>query len=190
MCKEARYLDSSWTQKGSFDCNTLLKCQGNCRFWKRLIIGDDKWIVYKNVKHKLFWSRHEPLPQMTSKAELPSKEGFALRIVGLWFFELPSRNRTTNPKEFSRQWDSLCVSLIQKHSELLIRKEVVSYQRNARPQISLLVSVAMSRIRNYWSLDVMCYLTEVSDFHLFHSLQNSLNGVRLSSDEAVNQYLL
>ena len=42
-------------------------------FLKRLITGDEKWIVYNNVVQKLSWSKRDEPRQITSKAELHQK---------------------------------------------------------------------------------------------------------------------
>ena len=39
-------------------------------FLKRLITGDEKWIVYNNVVRKRSWSRHDDSFQTTSKADI------------------------------------------------------------------------------------------------------------------------
>ena len=39
-------------------------------FFKRIITGDEKWIVYNNVVQKRAWSKRDEPPQTTSRAEM------------------------------------------------------------------------------------------------------------------------
>lgn len=45
----------------------LLKRQENDPFLKRIITGDEKWVVYNNVKRKRSWSKKDEPAQSTSK---------------------------------------------------------------------------------------------------------------------------
>lgn len=38
-------------------CDSLLKRNKEVRFLKRLITGDEKWILYNNIKWKRSWSK-------------------------------------------------------------------------------------------------------------------------------------
>ncbi|XP_026825440.1 histone-lysine N-methyltransferase SETMAR-like, partial [Ooceraea biroi] len=53
-------------------CDSLLKRKENEPFLKRIITGDEKWIVYDNVKRKRSWSRQDEPAQSTSKADRTS----------------------------------------------------------------------------------------------------------------------
>ncbi|XP_029679587.1 histone-lysine N-methyltransferase SETMAR-like [Formica exsecta] len=122
-------------------CDMLMKREENDPFLKRMITGDEKWIVYNNVERKRSWSRRDDSPQMTSKAELHQRKV----MLSVWwdcfwgvvFFEFLLRNRTTNSDVYCRQLDSLNESVIQKRPELVNRKGVVFHQDNARPHTSL-----------------------------------------------------
>jgi len=58
-----------------------MKREENDPFLKRMITGDEKWIVYNNVKRKQSWSRRGDSPQTTSKAELHQRK-VMLSVVG------------------------------------------------------------------------------------------------------------
>ena len=49
-------------------CNLLKKRNENDPFLKRPITGDEKWVVYNNIKWKKSWSRPRELARTTSKA--------------------------------------------------------------------------------------------------------------------------
>ena len=47
-----------------------------------MITGDEKWIVYSNIKRKRSWGSPSSAPKASPKAGLHSK-GFAVNMVGL-----------------------------------------------------------------------------------------------------------
>jgi len=55
-------------------CDLLLKRQENDPFLKRIITGDEKWVVYNNVKRKRSWSKKDEPAQSTSKADIHQKK--------------------------------------------------------------------------------------------------------------------
>jgi len=56
-------------------CNQLIKREENDPFLKRMITGDEKWIVYNNVSRKRSWSRREvgEAPEKQAKTEIHQK---------------------------------------------------------------------------------------------------------------------
>jgi len=122
-------------------CDLLLKRQENDPFLKRIITGDEKWVVYNNVKRKRSWSKKDEPAQSTSKADIHQKKV----MLSVWwdfkgivfFFELLPDNTTINSEVYCHQLDKLNDSLKQKRLELINRKGVVFHQDNARPHTSL-----------------------------------------------------
>lgn len=55
-------------------CDSLLKRHENDPFLKRIITGDEKWVVYNNVKRKRSWSRKDEPAQSISKANIHQKK--------------------------------------------------------------------------------------------------------------------
>ena len=43
------------------DCDTLIRCERNDPFLKRIVTGDENWVVYNNVKRKRSWSKKDEL---------------------------------------------------------------------------------------------------------------------------------
>ena len=64
-------------------CDLLKKRNENDPFLKRLITGDEKWVVYNNIKRKRSWSRPREPTQTTNKSWYSSKEGFVISLMGL-----------------------------------------------------------------------------------------------------------
>ena len=64
------------------DCDTLIRRQRNEPFLKCIVTGDEKRVVYNNIKHKRSWSKkHEPA-QTTSKPDIYQKKANVIRLVG------------------------------------------------------------------------------------------------------------
>lgn len=55
-------------------CDSLLKRHENDPFLKRIITGDEKWVVYNNVKRKRSWSKKDEPAQTISKADIHQKK--------------------------------------------------------------------------------------------------------------------
>ena len=55
-------------------CDLHLKRNEFDPFLKRIITGDEKWIVYNNAVRKRSWFKRDESPQTTSKAELHQKK--------------------------------------------------------------------------------------------------------------------
>ena len=54
--------------------NSLLKRNETDPFLKRIITGDEKWVVYDNVVRKRSWSKRDEPAQTTSKADIHQKK--------------------------------------------------------------------------------------------------------------------
>ncbi|CAK9827264.1 Histone-lysine N-methyltransferase SETMAR [Anthophora retusa] len=175
-------------------CDTLIKRQKNDPFLKRVITGDEKWIVYNNMVRKRSWSQRNAPPQTRSKPEIHQRKVMLSvwwDFKGVVFFELLPRNQTINSDVYCRQLDSLKESIKQKRPELVNRNGVVFHHDNARPHTSLVTRQKLIELG--WDvLPHPPYSPDLapSDFHLFRALQNSLRGITFNSDEAVNQHLV
>ena len=155
--------------------------------------GDEKWILYSNVEWKRLWGkRNEPLPT-TSKAGLHPKK-VMLSIwwdwKGVLYYELLSENQTINSSKYCSQLAQMKAVLDKKRPELVNRKLIIFHQDNARPHVSLMTRQKLLQlawevlIHPQYSPDIAC-----SDFHLFQSLQNSLNGKNFNSLEDCKRHL-
>ncbi|KAG5338018.1 SETMR methyltransferase, partial [Acromyrmex heyeri] len=88
----------------------------------------------------------------------------------------------------------LCVCEIttsnwRKRLELINRKGVVFHHDNARPHISLITRQKLRKLG--WEVLMHPYSSDIalSAYHLFRSLQNSHNGVKLASKQACENHL-
>ncbi|KAG6795545.1 Ammar1 transposase [Apis mellifera caucasica] len=108
-------------------CDLLKKRNENDPFLKRLITGDEKWVVYNNIKRKRSWSRPRE-PAQTSKAGIHQKK--VLLSVwwdykGIVYFELLPLNQTINSVVYIEQLTKLNNAVEEKRPELINRKGVV-----------------------------------------------------------------
>ena len=55
-------------------CDSLLKRNETDPFLKRIITGDEEWVVYDNVVRKRSWSKRDEPAQSTSKADIHQKK--------------------------------------------------------------------------------------------------------------------
>ncbi|KAG6801834.1 Ammar1 transposase [Apis mellifera caucasica] len=140
------------------NCDLLKKRNENDPFLKRLITGDEKCVVYNNIKRKRSWSRpHEPA-QTTSKAGIHQKK--VLLSVwwdykGIVYFELLPPNRTINSVVYIEQLTKLNNAVEEKRPELTNRKDIVFHHDNARPHL-------WSLDKNYWSLvGMFCHIHHI-----------------------------
>ena len=51
-------------------CDSLLKCNKNVPFLKQIVTGDEKWVLYNNVKQKIAWGKRNEAPPTSSKLSL------------------------------------------------------------------------------------------------------------------------
>ncbi|GFX61068.1 histone-lysine N-methyltransferase SETMAR [Trichonephila clavipes] len=96
----------------------------------------------------------------------------------------------TKKKVYCHQLDKLNDALQQKRSELINRKGVVFPQDNARPHTSLVTLQKLLQLE--WdTMPHPPYSTDLapSDYYLFRSLQNFLDGKTFTSNEEVKNHL-
>ena len=161
-------------------CDSLLKCNKNIPFFKQTVTGNEKWILYHNVKWKRSWGRRNKPPSATPKAGL-HPEKVMLYIwwdwKGVLYYELLLENQTINSNKYCSQLDQLKAALDEKRPELVNRKRIIFHQDNARLHVSLMTKQKILQLG--WEVLIHpSYSPDItpSDFHLFRSLQNSLNG--------------
>jgi histone-lysine N-methyltransferase SETMAR len=144
---------------------------------KRLITGDEKWIVYNNVERRRSWTKRGEPAKTIPKAEIHQKKV----MLSLWWdykgivlFELLPRNETIHSDRYCGQLEKLAHSIQKERPELANRKGVVIQHDNARPHTSLATRQKLLSLG--WDvLPHPPYSPDLapSDFHLFRSLQNS-----------------
>ena len=142
---------------------------------------------------KRSWSKRGEPPSTTPKAGLHPKK-VMLCIWWNWkeivYYELLSNNETIDSDKYCSQLDKLKVEITKKCPELINRKGVVFHHDNARPHTSLQTRQKLLALG--WDvLPHPPYSPDIapSDYHLFRSLQNSINGLNFASLELLKNYL-
>ena len=155
--------------------------------WQWNNCGDEKWRLYNNVEQKRSSDNwNETLPT-TSKASLHPK----MVMLCIWwnrkrilYYELLLENQKINSNKYCSQLDQLKAALNKKCPASVNRKHIIFHQDNKRPHISLMTRQKLLElgwevlIHPMYSPDIVPL-----DFHLFWSLQNSLNGKKFNSLE-------
>ena len=110
---------------------------------------------------------------------------------GVVFFELFPRNQTINSDVYCRQLNKFNTAVKGKRPDFVNRKGLIFHHDNATPHISLAIRQKLLKLA--W--EVMLhppYSPDLvpSDYYLFRSLQNSLNGKTFIDNEAVKSHLV
>ena len=155
--------------------------------------GDEKWIQYNNVEQKRLWGKRNEPPSTSPKAGLHPKK-VMLCIwwdwKGVLYDELLPENQTINSNEYCSQLDQLKAALDEKRPELVNRKRIIFHQDNTRLHVSLMTRQKLLQLG--WEVLIhLPYSPDIAplDFHLFRSLQNSLNGKNVNSVEDCKRHL-
>ena len=130
-----------------------------------------------------------------TKGRSSSKEGDVLCISWDWkgvlYYELLPEDQTINSNKYCFQLDQLKAALYEKHAELVNRKRII-FIRITQDHMFLWWpgKNCYSLAGKFWF--VCCIQPDVapSDFHLFRSLQNFLNGKSFNSLEHCKRHLV
>ena len=102
----------------------------------------------------------------------------------------PSGKPNDNSNRYCSQLDHLKAALDEKHPELINRKRIISHQDTARWHVSLKTRQKLLQLG--WEVLIhLLYSPAIapSGFHLYQSLQNSLNGKNFNSLEDCKRHL-
>ena len=161
-------------------------------FLQQIVTGDEKWILYNNVGRKRLWGKQNEPPPTTPKAGLHPKKVMCIwwDWKGVLYYELLPENQTINSNKYCSQLDQLKAALDKKRPELVNRKRIIFHQDNARLHVSLMTRQKLLQLG--WEVLIHPpYSPDIatSDFHLFQSLQTSLNGKNVNSLEDCKRHL-
>ena len=96
---------------------------------------------------------------------------------GVLYFELLNHNETITAKLYSQQLSPLKAALVETRPVLINRKGALLLHDNARPHVAKITAGKISEL-NCEVLPHPPYSPDLapSDYHLFRSLQNYLDG--------------
>lgn len=180
------------TKRISF-CDMLKKRNEIDPFLSRIVTGDEKWVLYENVDRQRSWGPRGEPPPTTPKAGLHPRKV----LLSIWwdrkgviYYELLPEGKTIDSKVYCQQLTKLNLAIKNKRPELANRRGVMFHHDNATPHTSLKTRNKLLRLG--WDvLPHPPYSPDLapSDYHLFRSLQNSLNGKSFAHVEAIKLHL-
>ena len=106
------------------------------------------------------------------------------------YYELLPENQMINSNKYCSQLDQLKAALDKKCLKWINRPRIIFHQGNARLHVSLMPRQKLLQLG--WEVLIHPpYSPDIapSDFHLFRSLQNSLNGKSFNSLEDCRRHL-
>ncbi|XP_025265532.1 histone-lysine N-methyltransferase SETMAR-like [Camponotus floridanus] len=162
-------------------------------FLDRLVTGDEKWVLYTNVKRKRTWKEANKPADSIAKAELHPKKV----LLSVWwdcqgviYFELLPVGQTIDSIKYCQQLTKLDAAMKEKRPSLVNRKGVIFHHDNARPHTSKMTLDKLKQLK--WEILLHPpYSPDIapSHYHLFRSLQNDLNGKNFDSVEAIKNHI-
>lgn len=88
-------------------CDSLIKCNENDLFFKRIVTGDEKWVIYNNMVRKRSWGKRSEKLLTTPKPGLhPEKVMLCIwDWKGVIYYELLPKNVRLNSNKYCAQLD-------------------------------------------------------------------------------------
>ncbi|GFV83075.1 histone-lysine N-methyltransferase SETMAR [Trichonephila clavipes] len=147
-------------------------------FLDKLITGDEKWILYENIKRQKSYCKPG-----TSSATVPKPSIHPRKVLlCLWsdskgpvYYELLKQGKTINAHLYCNQLDKLNVAIKGKKPPLASRKGIMFRHDNARPHTAMVTQQKLNAL-GWEVLGHPPYSPDIatSDYYLFRSLQNYL----------------
>ena len=196
--KYSRWVPHELSEKNLNDrvitCTSLLARNKIEPFLDRMITGDEKWITYENiVRKRAYCESGKPAPS-TSKPKL----SLNTRMLCIWWdirgpihFELLKPNEKLNSERCCQQLDNLKTVLQEKRPGMFNRKDIILHHDNARPHTALGTRQKLAKL-GWEILSHPPYYPDLalSDYHLFLSLQNFLQGKKFKYEEDIKKALV
>ena len=169
---------------------SLLSYSRRTDWLNTIIIGDEKWCMYTNVRRRRSWTDAASPPATTAKAEMHQRK-VMLSVwwdsKGIVYWELLPQNVTVTSQVYCTQLDRLATSFAQKRPNV---SHVRFLHDNARPHTARGTREKLLELG--WEILVHPpYSPDLapSDDHLFRSLSNDMAGKTFEDDEQLKLYL-
>ena len=123
-------------------------------FLKRLVTGDEKWILYENPEWKRSWSQRNQPSQHCAKPGLHPRK--VLLCVwwdykGILYSELLSSGDTINSDKYCTQLEKLREA--EKRPGIVNRSNVIFHHDNARPHVAKgVIKNCLNLIRKFYHI--------------------------------------
>lgn len=171
-------------------CTLLLSRRRHFNWLDSILTGDEKWVLYVNHTRKRQWVAADEDPQPQPKGDLhPRKVMLSVwwDTRGVVYFELLPHNATITAAYYCSQLQKLSAELERVragHGKILFLHD------NARPHTAK--STRQKLLELGWEvLPHPPYSPDLapSDYHLFRSLQNNLQGKKFDDREELESYI-
>ena len=132
-------------------CVSLLSRNRREPFLDRMVTGDEKWVLYRNVKRRRTVCRVAEATPSTSTGGLhPAKVMLSVwwDVHGIIHWEVLAPNQSINADLYCQQLDRLRAQLTSKRPALINRRRVLFHHDNARPHVALRTHAA--KITGTW----------------------------------------
>ncbi|XP_046836128.1 histone-lysine N-methyltransferase SETMAR-like [Vespa crabro] len=173
--------------------NSLLSRQNRLPFLEQIVTGDEKWMLYVNLKRRPQWLDKSEVPQPTPKPDLHAKKVMLCvwwNFKGILHYELLPINQTITSVKNSAQLERLERALREKEPALINRKGIILHHDNALPHIARIMAEKLRQL-GWEVLPQPAFSPDIapSDYHLFRSLQNFLLGKHFNNEECLKNAL-
>lgn len=171
-------------------CSALLLTHIREPFLERIVTGDEKWVLYINPLRKRQWCDKTQVPTPHPKqGRHPRKVMLSVwwDIRGIIYFELLPRNATVTAEVYCGQLDRLRDAIAEKRPGM---QDILFLHDNAPPHTALVTRQKLTGFE--WELlPHPPYSPDLAptDYHLFRSLQNHLNGKKFEDDGEITREL-
>ena len=179
-------LSAANRQKRVDICSKLLAIWPRETFLDQIVTGDEKWVLYVNKSKKRQWVQQDAEPEPTPKGDLfPRKVMLSVwwDSKGIIYWEFLAKSKTIDGVTYARQMEDLRSAIRRLRPET---RKVHLLHDNARPHVCRIVQEKLNQFR--WKIvPHPPYSPDLapSDYHLFRSLQNFLNGQEFASEAEV-----
>lgn len=175
-------------------CKALLQRFERKNFLWKVVTGDEKWVYSDNPVSKRSWVDPGQPTTSTAKKDIHGRK--MLLCVwwddhGVLYFELLKSGETITAQRYSAQLMKLNTEIEQKRPWTgKGRRPVILLHDNARPHVAATTKTTLEQLK--WEvLPHPAYSPDLapSDFHLFRSMQHSLEQQRFRNDGEVENFI-
>lgn len=171
-------------------CTFLLSKHRRFDWLDHVVTGDEKWVVYVNHSRKRQWVDADEQPEPDTKPDLHPKQVMLSvwwDVQGIIHFELLPDNTSITAAYYCNQLERLSqkISLLRpQHGKVFFLHD------NARPHVAKTTRLKLLQL-GWEIMPHPPYSPDLapSDYHLFRSLQNHLQGKTFDRREDVEIFL-
>lgn len=170
---------------------SLLSRRSTTNWLLDIVTGDEKWVLYINIKRRRYWVDADATPPSVPKTELHPKKVMLCvwwDAQGVIYWELLPPNTSITARYYCDQLQKLADEIRRTRPQ---RTRVLFLHDNARPHVAKITREAILNL-GWETLPQPAYSPDIapSDFYLFRSLENGLRNKVFSDEEEVKLFLV